>query len=260
MFRPVAPCCSAQPRITSSTSAGSMPARLTACSIACPARVAPCVMLKLPRHDLPSGVRAVDTITASVILMLSVRLIECLSLRRKLCQQRRRTPDALGGFVITCEAFNGALHAHQAQTVRIQHRAAAVGREAIAEDVDDVDVRSALGDAFLQDARALIDQRKDAALHDLGAADLAWRDAVLFTVRLDQRVHRRISERCTPTLFIAIPASAGLLANASLLAEPVGQQCGAGPFEFRVLGADALADGPADIVAREVTHAKWPHR
>src|ERR1035437_6675168 len=196
--RPEAHCCSAQPRITSSTSAGSMPARLTACSIACPARVAPCVMLKLPRHDLPSGVRAVDTITASVILMLSVRSMECLALRRKLCQQRRRTPDALGGFVITCEAFNGALHAHQAQTVGIQHRAAAVRREAITKDIDDVDVRSALGNAFLQDARALVDQCKDAALHNLGAADLAWRDAVLFAIRFDQRVLRRIGQRCTP--------------------------------------------------------------
>ena len=49
MFSPVAPSGRAQPRITSSTSPGSMPARSTAFLIAWPASVAPCVLLKAPR-------------------------------------------------------------------------------------------------------------------------------------------------------------------------------------------------------------------
>ncbi len=67
MFPPVAPSGLAQPMITSSTSAESMPARETAWRTACAPRVAPWVMLKAPRQDLQSGVRAVETITASVI-------------------------------------------------------------------------------------------------------------------------------------------------------------------------------------------------
>ena len=67
MLEPVAPSGVAQPMMTSSTSAGSMPARATACCTTWPPRVAPWVMLKLPRQDLASAVRAVETITASVI-------------------------------------------------------------------------------------------------------------------------------------------------------------------------------------------------
>jgi hypothetical protein len=67
MFWPVAPSGRAQPRITSSTSAGSTPARSTALAITWPARVAPCVLLKAPRYALPIGVRAVETMTASAM-------------------------------------------------------------------------------------------------------------------------------------------------------------------------------------------------
>src|SRR5258706_14803684 len=67
LFPPVAPSGLAQPMITSSTSAESMPARETAWRTACAPRVAPWVMLKAPRQDLQRGVRAVETITASVI-------------------------------------------------------------------------------------------------------------------------------------------------------------------------------------------------
>ena len=68
MLAPVAPSGVAQPMITSSTSAASMPARATACCTAWPPRVAPWVMLNAPFQLLARGVRAVDTITALVIL------------------------------------------------------------------------------------------------------------------------------------------------------------------------------------------------
>ena len=67
MLRPVAPSGFAQPMMTSSISAGSTPARAIACWSACPPSVAPWVMLKAPRQLLPSGVRAVETMTASVM-------------------------------------------------------------------------------------------------------------------------------------------------------------------------------------------------
>jgi hypothetical protein len=59
----------AQPMITSSTSPASMPARATACCTAWPPSVAPWVMLKAPFQLLASGVRAVETITADVMMI-----------------------------------------------------------------------------------------------------------------------------------------------------------------------------------------------
>jgi hypothetical protein len=67
MLLPVAPSGVAQPMMTSSTSAASMPARCTACCTAWPPSVAPWVMLKAPFQLLASGVRAVETITADVM-------------------------------------------------------------------------------------------------------------------------------------------------------------------------------------------------
>ena len=71
MLLPVAPSGKAQPRITSSTSAGSMPARCTAACTAKPPSVAPWVMLKAPFQLRASGVRAVETITAFVMMTAS---------------------------------------------------------------------------------------------------------------------------------------------------------------------------------------------
>src|SRR5260221_14075458 len=65
---PVVPCCMAQPITASSTSAPSILARDSAEEIACPNRVAPSVWLSAPLYALPIGVRAVETITASVIV------------------------------------------------------------------------------------------------------------------------------------------------------------------------------------------------
>src|SRR5690242_15407351 len=67
MLWPVAPSGLAQPRMTSSTSPGATLARSTAFWMTCPAMVAPWVLLKAPRTALPMGVRAVETMTASLI-------------------------------------------------------------------------------------------------------------------------------------------------------------------------------------------------
>src|SRR6185436_5373485 len=67
MLRPVAPSGFAHPMITSSISPGSRCARWIAWQRACPPIVAPWVMLNAPRQLLQSGVRAVETTTASGI-------------------------------------------------------------------------------------------------------------------------------------------------------------------------------------------------
>src|SRR6188474_154917 len=106
MLAPVAPSGVAQPMITSSTSAASMPARLSACSTAWPPSVAPCVMLKEPFQLLARGVCAVETITAEVMGISGIwcvvwnvdrggsgGLVEGLAFGGQLGQQRRGLPE-----------------------------------------------------------------------------------------------------------------------------------------------------------------------
>ena len=59
------------------------PARWTACSMTCPARVAPWVLLNAPRYALPMGVRAVETITASAMVVLLARRGPARGCRRR---------------------------------------------------------------------------------------------------------------------------------------------------------------------------------
>ena len=67
MLLPPSPSGIAQPKITSSISAPSIPARAIAWRMAWPPRVPLWVLLKAPRKAFASGVRAVETTTASVI-------------------------------------------------------------------------------------------------------------------------------------------------------------------------------------------------
>ena len=73
MLLPVAPSGVAQPISTSSTAAGSMPARSTAALTAKPPSVAPWVMLKAPFQLLARGVRAVETMTALLMVCAPIR-------------------------------------------------------------------------------------------------------------------------------------------------------------------------------------------
>ena len=57
--------------------------------------------------------------------------------------------------------------------------------------------------------------------------------------------------------FVAIPARAGLLAEAAELADAIGD---AHVAHLRMLGVVTLADVPADVVAREIRHAERAHR
>src|SRR6478609_8866685 len=72
MLAPVAPSALAQPMSTSSTASPGTPARCSAFLTAWPPSVAPCVMLNAPFQLLVRGVRAVETMTALV-------MVDCLS-------------------------------------------------------------------------------------------------------------------------------------------------------------------------------------
>jgi hypothetical protein len=67
----------------------------------------------------------------------------------------------------------------------------------------------------------------------------------------------RIVQRVALARLVAVPAGAGLLAEAPLLAQAVAD---ARPRHARSLDVAPLADLPADVESREVAHAERPHR
>src|SRR5918992_4297189 len=98
MFQPVAPSGFAQPMMTSSTSSGSTRARSSAACTTWPPIFAPWVRLSAPRQLLQSGVRAVETITAS--------FIEPPAFVGELHEERRGLPlRALVAFLKRVDAF-----------------------------------------------------------------------------------------------------------------------------------------------------------
>ena len=61
--------------------------------------------------------------------------------------------------------------------IRVEHRPAAVDREAVAHQVHDVDVRGALRDLLLEDRGTLVDERVDEPVDDFLVVDLARHEA-----------------------------------------------------------------------------------
>src|SRR6202007_1712706 len=190
MFQPVAPSGLAQPMITSSTSSASTLARSSAACTTCPPIFAPCVMLRAPRQLLQSGVRAVDTITASMGFLLRV---EPLAFLGQLDEQRRGLP--LRALVALLEALDGGEHLVEADAVGMEHRAAAVRQKAVAGEVHHVDVGGAQRDALLEDVRAFVGERVHAPRDDLLVGNLARLDADLLPVVLQERLHFWVGTR-----------------------------------------------------------------
>src|SRR5207302_8027485 len=103
------------------------------------------------------------------------------------------------------------------------HRPAAIGREAVAGEVDHVDVGGAQRDAFLEDVRALVGERVHAALDDFLIADLPRRVAHLFAIGREHLVHLGVRNRFAISRLIAVPAAAGLLTEPAFLGDAVGE-------------------------------------
>src|SRR5262249_6091370 len=146
----------------------------------------------------------------------------------------------------------------QPHGVGVPHRPAAVGREAVAVDVDDVDVAGAKGEAFLEDACPFVDQRVDDALDDLFRGHGSPNDPRAGTAFFDELLDLRVGGRRATTLGIAIPARAGLLAEPAAFAEPIRHQRHAAAFGDQVL--ILLADAPAHVEPGEVADRQRAHR
>src|SRR6185295_18938938 len=169
------------------------------------------------------------------------------ALARQALQQRRRLPQLA---VLLLEGADVVVHRRRPHRVRIEHGAAPMNREAVAIDVDDVDVRGAEREALLEDPRPLVDEGVDAALEDFLVGDGAALDSPLLRGLGDERLDLGIGLRRAAALLVAIPARAGLLAEAPHLADAVREGRVAQPSVAR--GFLALADAPAHVESGHV--------
>src|SRR5438477_5731195 len=179
MFQPVAPSGLAQPMMTSSTSFASTLALSSAACTTCPPILAPCVLLSAPFQLLQRGVRAVDTISASVI--------EPPSFLSEFDEQRRRLP--LRALVTLLEPLDRLQHLVQSHGVGVEHPSAAIRRKAVAGEIDHVAVGGAQREPFMEDVRAFVGERIHAALDDLVVRDLSRLVAHFFPILGQHLVH-----------------------------------------------------------------------
>src|SRR5438105_11612353 len=179
-------------------------------------------MLNAPRHDLARPVRAVETMTASVMMGSSLSklssVVEGLAFRRELGQQWRRLPERRICMRICRQARHAAHDVIETQHVGVQHGPAAIQRKAIAGQINHVDIGRALGDALLKNARTFVDQREDTALDDLGIGDLARHHTNLLAIAADQFLDCWIGYGIALALFVTVPAEPRLLAETTQLA------------------------------------------
>ncbi len=145
-------------------------------------------------------------------------------------------------------------HARQPRLLGPEHRSAAVGREAVAVHVDHVDIPGTDGDALVDDARALVDERVQQPLENLLVGYRPALDAELARYRLDERRDLRVGD--ARASLVAVETPAALLAEAALRHQPLEDRR---PALIRGQAA-ALADHEADVVAGEVAHRERSHR
>src|SRR5438105_11619411 len=93
----------------------------------------------------------------------------------------------------------------------MEHRPAAIAREAVTRGPDDVDVARSHGDAFLENAQAFVDERIQAALEDLLLAVPALRHVELARARAKDLDRLWIVDAIAA--FVAVIALAILLAK-----------------------------------------------
>src|SRR5262249_8219416 len=135
--------------------------------------------------------------------------------------------------------------------VGVEHRAAAPHRPAVAVDPDHVDVAGPIGEALLEDARALVDHRIDHALEDLLLVDFPPRNPERLRGLDDDLLDLGIGRRRARAGLIDVIAPAGLLAVAPGLAQRIGD-LGAHPA--------GAANAPAHIEPGEIAHRERAHR
>src|SRR6185369_4123875 len=138
--------------------------------------------------------------------------VETLTRARQMRQQRRGR-EVLRAHLpaVVQQAF---VDDFKADLIGMEHRAAAVGREAQALQPDDVDLVRPRYHALLDEACSLIDHGIKAALEDFRIGDGAPRDAARGAVPGDEGAHLRVRQRAALRV-VAVPARPALLPEAA---------------------------------------------
>src|SRR5690554_5341587 len=169
-------------------------------------------------------------------------------------EQRCRLPP---GAQLLVEFADAGVDTIQTDRVSIEHRPALMGREAVAVDIDDVDIAGTLGNALFQDLGAFVDQRVHGALDDVFIGQRAALHALFLRGGFQNGRQLRVGQRGARTLLVDVEALAGLLTQHAGFGHLVedGRQL--------VLGRQGLAltgtDGQADIQTGQVTHGEGAH-
>ena len=151
------------------------------------------------------------------------------------------------------------IYRFEADAVGVKHGAAQIGREAIAIDVDDINIAGVLGNAFFENLGPLVHQGVHQALDDFLTADGTPFDTPFFGVLNDQFLDNRVGPGRTITRLVSVIAGAGLLAVASLLTDTVGNRAVARACGQAVRQPLALSNAPAHVETGQVAHGKGSH-
>src|SRR5438045_226809 len=100
--------------------------------------------------------------------------MESSALARKALEQRCGSPKLA---MLRLKLHDSRMHLVESDAVGVEHGPAAPSREAVAVDINEIDVGRAVCDAVLEDARAFVDQRVNRALDDLLVSDRTAPDA-----------------------------------------------------------------------------------
>ena len=120
-----------------------------------------------------------------------VKLAESRPLVRKSHEKRRRFPS---GAELAMKRRDPIVNSGKANGVRVEHRAAPMGRKTISGQVNDVDVGRPRCDGCFKHARALVDERVDCPLEDFLVADAPAANTRGRSDRLDQIEYSRDPE------------------------------------------------------------------
>src|ERR1700752_1899177 len=131
---------------------------------------------------------------------LNCRAFFLAELRESLALSRQALKYGPGLPVFTLlpgEFRHAVVNAFQTEGIRVPHRAAALGRETVAVEINNVYVRSAQRVTFFENARTFVDQGIHAAINNLAGGYFALRNALvrgpLARERSDFRIARSLS-------------------------------------------------------------------
>src|SRR5690606_13290866 len=204
----------------------------------------------------PPVVVVPDLLSSGSRAPLAIPFGERLTLLDEPHEQRRRLPMHRPEDVsVPAHPFE---QLRKADRIGVEHRAAAIAREAVARRPHDVDVARAQRDAFLEDADAFVHQRIETALADLLVAVLALLDAELARPLAQNLDRLRIVVARAVAGLVAIVALARLLPEAPRLVE---REVGLIIRRVRrILVGVRLVHVHADVDARHVEDREDAHR